>query len=70
MNEDRNKIFELLQTIFKIYPNLRFGQVISYLNSSHIGGVRHMDIFYSEDKEIIEYLKDYIKGGKQGGCDK
>jgi hypothetical protein len=64
MNEDKNKIFELLQTIFKMYPNLRFGQIVSYLDSSHIGGVRHIDIFYTEDKEIIEHLKNYIKKGE------
>ena len=60
---DKNRIKPFLgkiQEFWEIYPDLRFGQIISILSDK-----MDRDIFYVEENELLEKFEELIKENKQ-----
>ena len=54
-----DKIFNLIKTIRATYPDLRTGQIIVNAVTTS-PSTKGRDLFYLEDQEIIDALKDYL----------
>lgn len=61
---DPNRILTLIEVLLAYWeenPDLRLGQIISNINDSKYGISKERDIFYLEDEEIINALRELIK---------
>jgi hypothetical protein len=65
-----DRILDLVKQIWLKYPDQRFNQLISNLSWNYaddnkkgahfFGDVANVDLFYVEDDNFEEYLKDYL----------
>ena len=62
-NEQHIDVFcKQFAAIWKQHPDLRFGQLISIICSTrYIYDMNGRDIFYIEDKDMLDYLESYFK---------
>lgn len=63
MPRDINRIDPFLEEVGKVWkekcPNWRFGQIMS--NIQRVMKTHDTDIFYMEEDELLEYMKEFFK---------
>ena len=68
-NPDRiNKFCDELKSIWHCVPDWRFGQLMSNALEAYVTKKKR-DIFFPEDDELMEFLKEYIGENNPFGKD-